>query len=142
MSAGSELSREDLIAFIMDHIEKPRNNRTMDNSTVDVSGGNPGCGDIVTMYLKVADDESIEDISFVAEGCTISRAGASFMTSHLRGKKLSEVEEMSYDIITETFGRDVMATRPRCATLALGTTKAAVKKYREAAVKRSLNEKG
>ena len=140
MSVRPQMSREDFIAFIMDHIEKPRNNRTMENPTVEVSGGNPGCGDVVTMYLKVDEDEKIEDISFVAEGCMISRAGASFMTSRLKGKKLSEVEEMSYDIITETFGRDVMATRPRCATLALGTTKAAIKKYRDDVRKHLLDE--
>ena len=77
----------------------------------------------MTVYLKVGDDERIEDISYVGEGCTISQAGASFMTSRLKGKSLSEVEEMDYDIITDTFGPQVMATRPRCATLALGTIK-------------------
>ena len=125
------MSREDFMAFILDHREKPRNNHPMDDPTVEVSGGNPGCGDIVTIYLKVGDDEKIEDISYVGEGCTISQAGASFMTSRLKGKTLAEVEEMDYDIITETFGREVMATRPRCATLALGTTKSAIKKYRD-----------
>jgi nitrogen fixation NifU-like protein len=130
MPEQPQMSREDFMAFILDHREKPRNNHPMDAPTVEVSGGNPGCGDIVTIYLKVGEDEKIEDISYVGEGCTISQAGASFMTSRLKGKTLAEVEEMDYDIITETFGREVMATRPRCATLALGTTKAAIKKYR------------
>jgi nitrogen fixation protein NifU and related proteins len=62
------------------------------------------------------------------------------MTSRLKGKTLAEVEEMDYDIITETFGPQVMATRPRCATLALGTTKAAIKKYRDDATKRAISE--
>lgn len=128
------------MAFILDHREKPRNNHAMDNPTVEASGGNPGCGDIVTVYLKVGDDERIEDLSYVGEGCTISQAGASFMTSRLKGKMLAEVEAMDYDIITDTFGREVMATRPRCATLALGTIKSAVKKYRDAARKQSLDD--
>lgn len=138
MSERPEMSREDLMAFILDHREKPRNNRAMDAPTVEVSGGNPGCGDIVTIYLKVGDDERIEDISYVGEGCTISQAGASFMTSRLKGMKLADVEEMNYDIVTETFGREVMATRPRCATLAFGTAKAAIKKYRDDAAMRSI----
>lgn len=141
MPERPEMSREDFMAFILDHREKPRNNRTMDAPTVEVSGGNPGCGDIVTIYLKVGDDEKIEDISYVGEGCTISQAGASFMTSRLKGKRLAEVEEMPFDIITETFGREVMATRPRCATLALGTTKAAIKKYRDDTTRRALGER-
>lgn len=126
------------MAFILDHREKPRNNHAMDNPTVEASGGNPGCGDIVTVYLNV-DDDRITDISYVGEGCTISQAGASFMTSRLKGKTLAEVEAMDYDIITDTFGREVMATRPRCATLALGTIKSAVRKYRDEARKQSLN---
>jgi nitrogen fixation protein NifU and related proteins len=139
MSERPQMSREDFMAFILDHREKPRNNHAMDDPTVEASGGNPGCGDIVTVYLKVGDDEQIEDISYIGEGCTISQAGASFMTSRLKGKTLSDVEEMEYDIITDTFGREVMATRPRCAMLALGTIKSAVRKYRDEARKQSLD---
>ncbi len=138
MSERSEMSREDFMAFIMEHTEKPRNNRKMESPTVDVNGGNPGCGDVVTMYLKIGDDETIEDISFVGEGCKISMAGASFVTSRLKGKTVSEVEAMEYDLISDTFGRQVMATRPRCALLAFGTTKAAVKKYREDAMRQAI----
>ncbi|MDQ2784689.1 MAG: iron-sulfur cluster assembly scaffold protein [Chloroflexota bacterium] len=138
MPERPQMSREDFMAFILDHREKPRNNHAMDNPTVEASGGNPGCGDIVTVYLNV-DDDRITDISYVGEGCTISQAGASFMTSRLKGKTLAEVEAMDYDIITDTFGREVMATRPRCATLALGTIKSAVRKYRDEARKQSLN---
>ncbi len=140
MSERPQMSREDFIAFILDHREKPRNNHVMDAPTVEASGGNPGCGDIVTVYLKVGDDDRIEDISYVGEGCTISQAGASFMTSRLKGKPLAAVEEMGYEIITDTFGPQVMATRPRCATLALGTIKSAVKKYRDDAIIQSLSD--
>ncbi len=140
MPERPQMSREDFMAFILDHREKPRNNHAMDYPTVEASGGNPGCGDIVTVYLKVGDDERIADISYTGEGCTISQAGASFMTSRLKGTTLAEVEAMEYDIITDTFGREVMATRPRCATLALGTIKSAIKKYRDDARKQSLND--
>jgi len=133
------MSREDLMAFILDHREKPRNNHAMEEPTVEATGGNPGCGDIVTVFLKVNENDQIEDISYVGEGCTISQAGASFMTSRLKGASLAEVEAMGYDLVTETFGRDVMATRPRCATLALGTIKAAIKKYRGEMARQSLH---
>jgi nitrogen fixation protein NifU and related proteins len=139
MSERPQMSREDFMAFILDHREKPRNNHPMDDPDVEASGGNPGCGDIVTIYLKVGDDERIEDISYVGEGCTISQAGASFMTGRIKGKTLSDVEEMNFDIVTDTFGPQVMATRPRCATLALGTIKSAVRKYRDEAIKHALD---
>jgi nitrogen fixation NifU-like protein len=140
MPQQPEWTREDFMAFILDHREKPRNNRKMEDASVHVTGGNPGCGDIVSMYLKVGDEEKVEDISFIGEGCTISQAGASFMTTRLKGKTISEINEMEYDIIFETFGREVMATRPRCATLALETAKAAAKKYRDDQRRASLGE--
>jgi len=43
---------------------------------------------------------------------------------------LDAVLEMSYEELVDTLGREVVATRPRCATLALGTLKAAIRKYR------------
>ncbi len=139
MSERPEMSREDFMAFILDHREKPRNNHAMDAPSVEATGGNPGCGDIVTVYLKVGADDRIEEISYVGEGCTISQAGASFMTSRLKGKPIDEVANMGYEIVTDTFGPQVMATRPRCATLALGTIKSAVKKYRDETTRRSLD---
>ncbi len=130
------------MAFILDHREKPRNNHKMEDASVEVTGGNPGCGDIVNVYLKVGADDRIEDVSFVGEGCTISQAGASFMTSRVKGKKLSEIEEMNYDLIFDTFGREVMATRPRCATLGMDTIKAAVRKYRDDSRRATLEAEG
>ncbi len=131
MSDAPTVSRDDLIAFVIQHTEKPHNRGEMPDATVSYTGGNPGCGDIVTMYLKIGDDERIEDVSFTAEGCTISRAGASWITDLVKGKRVDEVEAMEYQPIMETFGRDVMATRPRCATLGFSTVKTAVKKYRD-----------
>lgn len=138
MADRPPMSREDFMAFILDHREKPRNNHPMDDPSVEASGGNPGCGDIVTIYLRVGADERVEDVSYVGEGCTISQAGASFLTERLKGKTLAEVEEMDHELITETFGREVMATRPRCAMLAFSTAKAAVKKYRDDATRHAI----
>ena len=66
-----------------------------------MSGGNPGLAGriFVRSISRSARTKKIEHISYVGEGCTISReAGASFMTSRLAGKTLAEVEEMDYDI--------------------------------------------
>jgi nitrogen fixation NifU-like protein len=43
---------------------------------------------------------------------------------------LEEIEEMDYHVMMDTLGQEVAQTRPRCSTLALGTLKAAIKKYR------------
>jgi nitrogen fixation protein NifU and related proteins len=125
------VERQDYIDLLIDHYENPRHRGVVGNASVEISGGNPSCGDVVTMYVTVdAESERVTDIHFVGDGCTISQAGASLMTEEMTGKTLAEIEGMSYEIVTELMGRDVVATRLRCATLGLSTLKSAVKKYR------------
>ncbi len=125
------MDRQDYIDVILDHYENPRNHGALDNASVVIDGGNPSCGDVVTLYVMVdPETERITGIQFEGDGCTISQAGASLITEEMTGKTLSEIEQLGYDVIIDMMGRDVVATRLRCATLGLSTLKAAVKKYR------------
>jgi nitrogen fixation NifU-like protein len=119
------LSRQDYIENILDHHDHPRNKRKIEEAQLEASGGNPGCGDIVVMYARVGDDGRIAEASFEGEGCTISQAAASMLTEELVGRTLDEVRQMSYEDMVEELGRDVVATRTRCATLALTVAKSA-----------------
>ena len=121
--------RQEFIDFILDHYENPRHHGALEQADVVMRGGNPGCGDIVTLYLKLGEGERIVDASFEGEGCTISQAGASIMTEKLLGKTLAEVTELDSGVMIEEMGREVVANRLRCATLAINTAKAAEKKY-------------
>src|SRR3712207_3167193 len=97
-------------------------------------GGNPGCGDVVTVYLKGAEDhEHIEDVSYEGEGCTISMAASSMLLEEVVGGNVTmdQVLEMDYNEMIERLGRQIVATRPKCATLGLGTLKAAIRKYQK-----------
>ncbi len=125
------MDRQEQIDFILDHFQNPRHNGTLDPADVTMPGGNPGCGDIVTIYLNVdrATDRIVE-VRFEGEGCTISQAAASILLEEMAGQPLNVVEALDYNEMIDQLGRDVVSTRPRCATLALGTLKAAVKKYR------------
>jgi len=89
---------------------------------------------VVTVYFKGADDhEHIEDATYEGEGCTISMAAASMLLEqvHDDGLTVSEVLEMDYNEMIEQLGRQIVASRPRCATLGLGTLKAAIRKYQK-----------
>ena len=77
---------------ILEHNKKPRNFRRIENPTHVAEGYNPLCGDHVQVYLKVNDQNMIEDISFEGSGCAISTASASMMTAFLKGKTLSDAE--------------------------------------------------
>ncbi|HRE49534.1 MAG TPA: SUF system NifU family Fe-S cluster assembly protein [Aggregatilineales bacterium] len=124
------MDRQAYIENILDHYEHPRNRGAMDDATVSIKGGNPGCGDIVTLYLKIDDQERITAVSFEGEGCTISQAAASMLTEMIIGQTLTELSALSPDDFVETLGREVVVSRPKCATLALNTAKAAERKYR------------
>ncbi len=124
------MDRQAQIDFILDHYENPRHYGALEQPTVVQKGGNPGCGDVVTFYLKVDGDERISDISFEGEGCTISQAGSSLVTELFHGKTLAEVEAMPSDVVLDMLGRELAATRLKCATLGLNTTKEAVRRLR------------
>ncbi len=129
------MDRQEQIDFILEHYEHPYRQGPIAGATVTQKGGNPGCGDVLTMYLKVSDDGAapdahIEDISFEGEGCTISMAAASMITEMFEHKTLADVESASAEAIFDLIGHEIASTRLKCATLALNTTKAAVAELR------------
>jgi nitrogen fixation protein NifU and related proteins len=128
------LDRQLQIQFLLDHYQRPRHRGALENADVEMPGGNPGCGDVVTVYLKAAGDhEHIEDVSYEGEGCTISMAAASMLLEEVVDGDLTmdQVLEMDYNEMIEKLGRQIVASRPRCATLGLGTLKAAIRKYQK-----------
>jgi nitrogen fixation NifU-like protein len=123
------VDRQDYIEIILDHFEHPRNKHRMEDADIQLGGGNPGCGDLITMYLKVDDQDRITEASFEGEGCTISQAGGSIITELIEGMSLSEVADLGTQTMVEEMGADVVKSRVRCATLALGTVQAAIVEY-------------
>lgn len=124
------MDRQAYIEYILDHFQQPRNKHRLEAADVQLGGGNPGCGDLITVYLKVGDGDRVEDVSFEGEGCTISQAGGSIITELIEGLTLDEVKELGTATMIEEMGEDIVKSRVRCATLALGTAQAAVDLYR------------
>lgn len=123
------MDREDYVEMLLDYYEHPRNRGPLAGAQVHASGGNPGCGDLVTMYAAIDDDGHLTAVTFEGEGCTISQAAASLLTEVAQGKTIEEVEAMSYDELIDLLGREVVSVRPRCATLGLSILKNAVRDY-------------
>lgn len=123
------MDRQEYIEFILDHYNNPRNQGAMDDPDILVNGGNPGCGDVVTMYVKVDANDRVTDVTFEGKGCTISMAGASLVTELVKGKTLKEIEEMPYTPIIDQMGEDVVKSRLRCATLGIDTLKGGAREY-------------
>jgi nitrogen fixation NifU-like protein len=125
------VDRQAKIDLILEHYEHPYRYGALEDASVVQKGGNPGCGDVVTIYLKADGEGRITDISFEGEGCTISQAGASLVTEMFEGKTLEEVDQTPPDAILDVLGREIASTRLKCATLGLYTTKAAVRKLQD-----------
>ena len=111
--------------FILDHYENPRRKGALADAEAVVEGGNPGCGDIVKVYLKVNDGQVIA--TFEGEGCTISQASASYLMDEVNGKTLAEVLAIDSDTLMENLGKEIVQQRTRCATLSLDTLRAAIR---------------
>ncbi len=125
------MDRQTRIELLVDHFKRPRHKGPLPEADVRMPGGNPGCGDVVALYVKAeAACDRIERVSFEGEGCTISQAAASILAERVnrRHPAFQEILDMSYEDMIALLGEDIVGSRPRCATLALGTLKAAVKR--------------
>ncbi|CAA9456079.1 MAG: Putative iron-sulfur cluster assembly scaffold protein for SUF system, SufE2 [uncultured Rubrobacteraceae bacterium] len=126
------MDRQLQIQILLDHYQNPRHSGALEEADVEMPGGNPGCGDVVTVYLKGAGDhEHIEGVSYEGEGCTISMAASSMLLEQVVAGNMTmdEVLELDYNEMMDQLGRQIVASRPKCATLGLGTLKAAIRKY-------------
>jgi nitrogen fixation NifU-like protein len=124
------MDRQSQIDYLLDLYQNPKHKHELDEPHMSLQGGNPGCGDIVTYHIRVGPDDRLEAIAFEGEGCTISQAAAELVADESQGRTLDEIEALSHDEIVDLLGREVVMSRPRCATLALGTLKGAIKQYR------------
>jgi nitrogen fixation NifU-like protein len=108
MSQANELYQQ----VILGHNRNPRNYREMPGATHVCHGHNPLCGDNITVYARVGADDLLEDLSFQGNGCAISKASASLMTTQLKGKPLSEARELFGEFHEMVKGNLDPATQP------------------------------
>ncbi|GAE29862.1 Fe-S cluster assembly sulfur transfer protein SufU [Halalkalibacter hemicellulosilyticus] len=76
---------------VMDHARYRRNYGQLTDSTVrHIHYKNPTCGDVITLYIQIK-QETVENVAFEGEGCSISMASSSMMTELIKGKQLNTV---------------------------------------------------
>ncbi len=142
MMDNNEL-RELYQEVILDHNRSPRNYGHLDHPTHHAEGYNPLCGDHLKFFLDVHEG-IIKDLRFEGDGCAISKASASILTSELKGKSIIEAEELFakfFDSVTGEAGENEIEdlgklgvitgvrefpVRVKCATLAMHTVKSAL----------------
>jgi len=94
--------------IILDHYKNPHHRGLREPFQVEVHHVNPTCGDEVTLRVHLTgagDDALVADVSYDAEGCSISQAGASVMSDLVIGKKVSDALGISEEFLTLMQGR-------------------------------------
>jgi len=113
---------------VMDHFRNPRNVGVLADANGVGEVGNPVCGDIMKIYLKINDEQIIEDVSFETFGCGSAIASSSMATELIKGKPLSEALQLSNRAVTEALD-GLPAHKLHCSVLAEEAIKTAVKDY-------------
>ena len=89
-------------SLILEHNRSPRNFRDMAAPSGEAEGRNPLCGDVFTVGLKVQGGV-VTDAAFLGQGCAISKASASMMTTAVKGKTIGEARDLFtrfHDVVT------------------------------------------
>src|SRR4030042_4139496 len=92
---------------VLEHVRHPRNMGEIKNPDGIATVGNPVCGDIMRLYIKVEKKKSreyLKDIKFQTLGCGAAIATSSMITTMVRGKPLSEAERITNQAIAEALG--------------------------------------
>jgi nitrogen fixation NifU-like protein len=113
----------------MDHFRNPRNMGELKDADAVGEHGNPICGDLMYIYIKVKEDK-IEDISFQTFGCAAAIATSSMITELAKGKKLDDAMKISRKDVADALD-GLPPIKLHCSNLAADALHDAIEKYRK-----------
>ena len=114
--------------LILDHYHHPKNFGRLDAPTHHAKTENLSCGDSLAMDIVVKDG-IIEHVGWTGNGCALSQASASILSDFIRGKSVSDLENLSKEILLSLLGIETLSpARIRCALLSLETVRRALEK--------------
>jgi nitrogen fixation NifU-like protein len=112
---------------VMDHFANPRNVGEMADASGVGTVGNPVCGDVMKMYIKVEGD-IITDVRFQTFGCGAAIATSSISTEMIRGKRLDEALQLTNKAVAEALD-GLPPMKMHCSALAEQAVRAAIDDY-------------
>ncbi|MEN4017051.1 MAG: Fe-S cluster assembly scaffold protein NifU [Methanobacterium sp.] len=114
---------------VMEHFQNPRNVGEIEDADGVGTVGNPVCGDLMTIYIKVKDDV-IEDIKFKTFGCGAAIATSSMVTEMAIGKTIDDAMKITRTDVAENL-EGLPPVKMHCSNLAADALHAAIDNYRE-----------
>ena len=130
MNCAPTIEQEVKMAYsekVMDHFRNPRNVGEMSEPDGIGKVGNPTCGDIMELYIKV-EDEIIVDAKFQTFGCGAAIATSSMVTEMVKGKKIDDALTISNAMVAEALG-GLPPVKMHCSVLAEEALKSAIDDY-------------
>lgn len=115
--------------LVMDHFANPRNMGELEDPSGVGDVGNPTCGDMMRLYLKIENDV-IVDAKFKTFGCGAAIASSSILTEMLKGKKIEDALKISNEAVAEALG-GLPPTKIHCSVLAEDALKAALADFKK-----------
>ena len=112
---------------VMEHFKNPRNVGEMENPDGVGRVGNPVCGDVMELYIKVSDG-IIVDAKFKTFGCGAAIASSSMVTEMVKGKSIEEALKVSNKAVAEALD-GLPPVKMHCSVLAEDALKAAIENY-------------
>jgi nitrogen fixation NifU-like protein len=112
---------------VMDHYEHPRNVGVVENANGEGVVGNPSCGDVMKLTIRVENDV-IVDAKFKTFGCGAAIATSSMVTELVKGKNLADALDISNKAVAEALG-GLPKVKMHCSVLAEDALKAAIDDY-------------
>lgn len=114
---------------VMEHFRNPRNMGEMENPDGIGKVGNPVCGDVMELYIKVKNNIII-DARFQTFGCGAAIATSSMVTELVKGKSIDEALEISNKAVEDALG-GLPPVKIHCSVLAEEALKSAIEDYRK-----------
>jgi len=117
---------------VLEHFRHPKNVGEIKNPDGVATVGNPVCGDVLRLFIKIGkkdNQEFIKEAKFLTLGCGAAVATSSMITTMVKGKPLSEAEKITKQVIAGALG-GLPPVKMHCSVLAADALKKAIENYR------------
>jgi nitrogen fixation NifU-like protein len=116
---------------VMEHFRKPHNAGIMDNPDGVAEIGNPACGDVMKIFIKVDEKHILQDIKFQTFGCAAAIACSSMVTDLAKGKHIDDAEKITKMDVADAL-EGLPPQKMHCSNLGADALRLAIQNYRKA----------
>lgn len=115
---------------VIEYFKNPKNVGVIEDADGKAQEGSPACGDMVKVYIKVDEEQVIEDIKFESYGCASNIATGSIITEMAKGMPIDDAKKITWQDAADELG-GLPPVKAHCSVLAIDGLRAAIRDYEE-----------